>query len=290
MRDRFPNIYETCLRFGIDITKEPIPVVPAAHYQCGGVLTDVNGAHQPARASTPSAKWPAPACTAQTGWPAIRCSKPLRPGAPRCAAIVARRTRSPGATDIADLPPWKSGDAADVDELVVIYHNWDEIRRLMWDYVGIVRTGKRLQRASTRLRNLRARDPGILLELQDHHRPPGTAQSRHRGRPDRGQRPRAKKAAACTTPSIIPKRSTGTCRTAPCCGGSSLNAPVGIHAHFRLDGDGWLEYTATRFLRYASGEVSISGVVGWQCSLRFSPRRRTPSPPIKAARISPAMP
>ncbi|PYL58180.1 MAG: L-aspartate oxidase [Verrucomicrobia bacterium] len=127
IQERFPHIYETCLRFGIDMSKQPIPVVPAAHYQCGlhganrlasnSLLEGVVVAHRAAEAS-------------------VRTQPPSHP---------ARKI---------SLPEWESGNVQDVDELVVIYHNWDEIRRLMWDYVGIVRTDKRLQRASARLRNL----------------------------------------------------------------------------------------------------------------------------------------
>ena len=81
--------------------------------------------------------------------------------------------RSPGIKLSIDLPEWVSGDVTDVDELVVIYHNWDEIRRLMWDYVSIVRTSKRLQRAATRLQNLQ-RDTGVLLEFSGD---PGVARA-----------------------------------------------------------------------------------------------------------------
>ncbi|MDF1752675.1 MAG: L-aspartate oxidase [Verrucomicrobiales bacterium] len=150
--ERFPNIYETCKKLGIDITKEPIPVVPAAHYQCGGVSTDVNGA-----TSLPGL-WAVGevACTGLHGANRLASNSLLE------GVVVSRRALDncleklpvKKKTEKLELPEWESGDVTDVDELVVIYHNWDEIRRLMWDYVSIVRTGKRLQRAATRLHNL----------------------------------------------------------------------------------------------------------------------------------------
>jgi L-aspartate oxidase len=152
VRERFPHIYEVCLRFGIDLTKQPIPVVPAAHYQCGGIKTDVNGA-----TSLPGLY--AIGEVASTGLHGANrlASNSLLEGlvvAHRaCEALMRDRPPSHPSRSIT-LPEWQSGDVQDVDELVVIYHNWDEIRRLMWDYVGIVRTDKRLQRASARLRNL----------------------------------------------------------------------------------------------------------------------------------------
>jgi L-aspartate oxidase len=153
VRSRFPNIHNRCLQFGIDITTERIPVVPAAHYQCGGVQTNLHGASS-LRGLYAIGEV---ACTGLHGANRLASNSLLEAlvMAHRAFAHITRTEPVNGRTshDIA-LPEWESGDASDVDELVVIYHNWDEIRRLMWDYVGIVRTDKRLLRASTRLRNL----------------------------------------------------------------------------------------------------------------------------------------
>jgi L-aspartate oxidase len=152
LQERFPHIYETCLRLGIDMAKQPIPVVPAAHYQCGGIKTDVNG----------STSLPGLYAVGEVGCTGLHganrlASNSLLEGVVvahrACEALVRQGAPSTGGRGIT-LPEWRSGDVQNVDELVVIYHNWDEIRRLMWDYVGIVRTDKRLERASTRLRNL----------------------------------------------------------------------------------------------------------------------------------------
>ena len=150
LRERFPKINETCLRYGIDITREPIPVVPAAHYQCGGVKTDLHG-----RTSLPGLyAIGETACTGLHGANRLASNSLLEAlvMAHRAAAAVAEEQDL--ATISLNLPEWQSGEAQDPDELVVISHIWDEIRRLMWDYMGIVRTTKRLQRAATRLKNL----------------------------------------------------------------------------------------------------------------------------------------
>ncbi len=153
VKDRFPYIYERCLTGGIDITKDRIPVVPAAHYQCGGVRTDVNGA-----TSLPGL-WAVGevACTGLHGANRLASNSLLEGVVVSARALHDCLEKSPqiGEAEEIVLPRWESGDASDVDELVVIYHNWDEIRHLMWDYVSIVRTDKRLHRAATRLQNLR---------------------------------------------------------------------------------------------------------------------------------------
>src|SRR5438045_1199717 len=151
LRERFPHIFETCLALGIDMSRQPIPVVPAAHYQCGGIKTDVDGASS-LRGLYAIGEV---ACTGLHGANRL-ASNSLLEGvvvAPRACAALLREFPRERNHRIA-LPEWVASNVQDVDELVVIYHNWDEIRRLMWDYVGIVRTDKRLQRAAARLRNL----------------------------------------------------------------------------------------------------------------------------------------
>ena len=151
LRERFPHIFETCLQLGIDMSRQPIPVVPAAHYQCGGIKTDVNGASSLRGLFA----------IGEVGCTGLHGANRLASNSLLEGVVVARRAVGAMAREFPReqdhkiaLPEWVAGDVQDVDELVVIYHNWDEIRRLMWDYVGVVRTDKRLQRAASRLRNL----------------------------------------------------------------------------------------------------------------------------------------
>ena len=166
-RNSFGSVSRTFTRRACDsgstCRSRPIPVVPAAHYQCGGIKTDVNGATS-LRGLYAIGEV---ACTGLHGANRL-ASNSLLEGlvvAHRAAAACVRGRDRLRRQEI-PLPEWKSGNVQDVDELVVIYHNWDEIRRLMWDYVGIVRTDKRLQRAQRAVAQSSARNPRVLLEFQ----------------------------------------------------------------------------------------------------------------------------
>ncbi len=151
LRKRFPHIFEKCLEAGINMAVDPIPVVPAAHFSCGGIRTDVNGftgiKGLYAIGET--------ACTGLHGANRLASNSLLE------AVVVSDSAAEHIAAHLDELkkgrtkykvPLWTCGDATSSDEQVVVSHNWDEIRRFMWDYVGICRTNKRLERAKTRIK------------------------------------------------------------------------------------------------------------------------------------------
>ena len=153
---RFPNIYHKCMTFGIDMAKDLIPVVPAAHYTCGGIQATVDG-------QTSIKGLSAVGECASTGLHgANRLASNSLMEALVCARLTAARLGPHpetflhlGSTPTPNIPDWKIGSAVPPDEAVLVTHMWDEIRRLMWDYVGIVRTNKRLARAAHRIKMLR---------------------------------------------------------------------------------------------------------------------------------------
>jgi L-aspartate oxidase len=150
LKEHFPNILARCAELGIDITREPIPVVPAAHYTCGGVLSDLRG-----RTDVPGLyAIGETACTGLHG--ANRLASNSLVECMVFARAAATAIAEAPAHESADLPAWDDSRVTDADEAVVISHNWDELRRFMWDYVGIVRTNKRLERASHRIALLQA--------------------------------------------------------------------------------------------------------------------------------------
>jgi L-aspartate oxidase len=141
----FPNILARCAELGIDITRQPIPVVPAAHYTCGGVLTDLNG-----RTDMPGLY-----AVGEIAYTGLHGANRLASNSLLECAVFARAAAAHIAAArpdaLPDLPDWDDSRVIDADEGVVISHNWDELRRFMWDYVGIVRTSKRLERAAHRI-------------------------------------------------------------------------------------------------------------------------------------------
>ena len=152
MADRFPFIYKTLLEFGHDAEEAPIPVVPAAHYQCGGVVAKPDGT----TAIRGLFAIGEVACTGLHGANRLASNSLLEGNvmARRALAEILRQFPPGKGAPSPAIPDWEHGDTAPPDELVNIYHNWDELRRTMWDYVSIVRTDKRLRRAGFRLRNL----------------------------------------------------------------------------------------------------------------------------------------
>lgn len=149
LMEHFPTIYAKCMELGIDISKEPIPVVPAVHFTCGGVVTDLTG-----RTDIPGLYAVGEtACTGLHGANRLASNSLLE-----CLVIgraCAQQIEASPVTETPALPAWDESRVTNADEEVVIAHNWDELRRFMWNYVGIVRTTKRLERAQHRIKLLK---------------------------------------------------------------------------------------------------------------------------------------
>ncbi|MFI4940897.1 MAG: L-aspartate oxidase [Burkholderiales bacterium] len=155
LKEHFPTIYTRCMELGIDMTKQPIPVVPAAHYTCGGVVTDNAG-----RTDLPGLY-----AVGETTYTGLHGANRLASNSLlECLVIgraAAQSIEQQDPQDSVTLPEWDESRVTDADEEVVIAHNWDELRRFMWNYVGIVRTTKRLERAQHRI--------GLLKEEIDEY-------------------------------------------------------------------------------------------------------------------------
>ena len=152
IKERFPNLYEKSLTFGFDMTKEPIPVVPAAHYLCGGIATGMFGRTDLHRLYAVGET----ACTGLHGANRL-ASNSLVEALVYSHTAAMQAVKDLGALDFSSTPappPWDEVGTTDSDEVIMISHNWDEIRRFMWNYVGIVRSDKRLARAQRRIESI----------------------------------------------------------------------------------------------------------------------------------------
>lgn len=153
IKEHFPTIYSHCLELGIDITKHPIPVVPAVHFSCGGLVTDLNGATDLPNLYAVGEV----ACTGLHGANRLASNSLLECMViGRAAALHIAEQLKTRKNHAPKLPDWDDSQVRDPDEEVIISHNWDELRRGMWSYVGIVRTTKRLERALRRMELLRS--------------------------------------------------------------------------------------------------------------------------------------
>jgi L-aspartate oxidase len=150
VRNHFPNIYERCLKYGFDITASPIPVVPAAHYCCGGVIVDEFGRTSIKNLYVTGES----ACTGVHGANRLASNSLLEAIVFAHRAAETRKAEPRNDNLKFNIPSWDPGKAIPSDEEVVVTQNWDEIRRAMWNYVGIVRSNKRLARALTRIKNI----------------------------------------------------------------------------------------------------------------------------------------
>lgn len=160
IKSAFPTIYERCLDFGFDMTRQAIPVVPAAHYSCGGVVTDMSG-----RCDLPGLYTIGEsACTGLHGANRLASNSLLEclVFAESAADDILRQGPLKTTRPELSIPAWDASRVVDPDEQIVVSHNWNELRHFMWDYVGIVRTNKRLERAARRAQLLSA-------EIQDYY-------------------------------------------------------------------------------------------------------------------------